>query len=309
MVTHSPWDGTGPRPSLVVVGATGIVLLIGLADYLTGSEASIALFYLVPIAFGTWLAGRRAGLLLSGFAAVIRLPEIWLATRPFSHPFTSYWNAVVELGFFVVVTCLLERLRATAAREGAMARTDPLTGVLNRRAFVEAATREVARAARYHRSLSLAYMDIDDFKKVNDAGGHEEGDRLLAEVAETLRRNLRAVDIIARYGGDEFVLLLPETDDEDADAVLDKLMVALRGAVRGRWPASFSIGAVTIDGPMTSLDQLVRQADDLVYLAKQNGKDRVWHRHLDGRGDDGFSMSLEGVRYASSSLASRARSR
>ena len=315
---NSPWVGAGPRPPprpyLVVAGAAGMVLLIGLVDYLTGSEVSIALFYLVPIAFATWFVGQSAGLFLAGLSGAIRLPEIWLTTHPFSHPFASYWNAVIELGFFVVFTCVLERLRRTAAREGTMARTDPLTGVLNRRAFTEAATIEVARSERYNRSLSLAYMDIDDFKKVNDTGGHEEGDRLLREVAETLRRNLRAVDIVSRYGGDEFVLLLPETDDQAADMVLDKLVGALRGAMRGRWSASFSIGAVTIDGPRTSLDQLVRQADDLVYLAKQDGKDRVRHIHLDGSGDKAPPASLveearRRVRYASSSLASRARSR
>ena len=96
--------------------------------------------------------------------------------------------------------------------------------------------------------------------------------------------------------------------------VLDKLVGALRGAMRGRWPASFSIGAVTIDGPRTSLDQLVRQADNLVYLAKQDGKDRERHIHLDGSGDKALPESLveearRRVRYASSSLASRARSR
>jgi len=100
------------------------------------------------------------------------------------------------------------------------------------------------------------------------------------EVAETLARNLRAFDVVSRFGGDEFVLLLPETGDNAAEMVLDKLMGALRGAVQGRWPTSFSIGAVTIDGPRTSLDRLIQQADKLVYAAKQDGKDCVRHRHL-----------------------------
>lgn len=90
-----------------------------------------------------------------------------------------------------------------------------------------------------------------------------------------------ATDLCARRDeGDEFVLLLPETDDKGAELVLNKVMGALRGAVQGRWPASFSIGAVTIDGPRTSLDRLIQQADKLVYAAKQEGKGCVRHRHL-----------------------------
>jgi diguanylate cyclase (GGDEF)-like protein len=193
----------------------------------------------------------------------------------------SSWNAIVELGFFIVFTLVLSRLRSTTEREASWARTDPLTGVLNRRAFIESANREITRAERYGRPLSLAYLDVDNFKRVNDEGGHDAGDRLLAEVAATLKRNLRSIDVVARYGGDEFVLLLPETGDQAAYAVLDKIMEALRGAMKSRWPASISIGAVTVDGLSTSLDRLIRQADELVYTAKQDGKDCVRHLHMD----------------------------
>ncbi len=269
-----------PRPLHMVAGAIATVLVVGTIDYITGSQVSIAPLYLVPIAVATWFVSLRAGFLLCGLSAVVRLQDLWLTTHHFSHPLIPYWNGIVEMGFFVVVAYILSRLRSTTERWAILARTDPLTGVLNRRAFGEIATREVARAERYGRSLSLAYLDIDDFKKVNDEGGHDDGDRLLVEVAETLTRNLRAFDVVARYGGDEFVLLLPEAGDQAARMVLDKLMGALRGAVQGRWPASFSIGAVTIDGPRTSLDRLIHQADKLVYAAKQDGKDCVRHRHL-----------------------------
>jgi diguanylate cyclase (GGDEF)-like protein len=272
------------RPLQAVAGAIAMILAIGIIDYYTGSQVSIAPLYLVPIALATWFVGLRTGLIFCGLAAVVRLQDLWLATHHFAHPLIPYWNAIVELGFFVVVTVVLSRLRSTAEHWATLARTDPLTGALNRRAFIETATLEVARAERYHRSLSLAYMDIDDFKKVNDEGGHEDGDRLLVVVAETLTRNLRSIDVVARFGGDEFVLLLPETGDKAAEMVLGKVMAALRGAVQGRWPASISIGAVTIDGPRTSLDQLIHQADKLVYAAKQDGKDCVRHRHLSRSG-------------------------
>jgi diguanylate cyclase (GGDEF)-like protein len=282
----------GNRPALHMVGGAIVaVLLIGAIDFVTGAEVSIALLYLVPIALATWLVSLRAGLLLSGLSAVVRLQDLWLTHRQFSHPLTLYWNGVVELGFFVVIAYILSRLRTTTDHWVNLARTDSLTGALNRRAFTELATLELARAERYQRSLSLAYLDIDDFKKVNDEGGHEDGDRLLVEVVDTLKSNLRAFDVVARYGGDEFVLLLPETGEEAAGLVLDKLVVSLRNAMRGRWPASVSIGAVTIDGPRTTLDRLIQQADKLVYLAKQDGKDCVRHRHLHRNGMGGIEST------------------
>jgi diguanylate cyclase (GGDEF)-like protein len=293
---NDPSDST--RQLRVIAGAIATVLLIGAIDYITGAEASIAPLYLAPVALATWFVSLRAGLLLSALSAVVRLQDLWLVPQPSSHwwhSFTPYWNGVVELGFFVVVALILSRLRTTTEHWATLARTDPLTGLLNRRAFVETATLELARAERYQRSLSLAYLDIDDFKKVNDEGGHDDGDRLLVEVAQTLKRNLRAFDVVARYGGDEFVLLLPEAVDEAAELVLEKLMTALRGAMRGRWSATFSIGAVTIDGPLTTLDRLIQQADKLVYAAKQDGKDCVRHRHLhrSGAGGIGFTPTPE----------------
>jgi diguanylate cyclase (GGDEF)-like protein len=275
----------------MVAGAIAAVLVIGAIDYITGAEASIAPLYLVPVALATWFISLRAGLLLSGLSAVVRLQDLWLSTHHYAHPLTPYWNGVVELGFFIVVAFILSRLRTTTEYWATLARTDPLTGAMNRRAFVETGTLELARAERYGRWLTLAYLDIDDFKRVNDDGGHEYGDRLLIEVAQTLKHNLRAFDLVARYGGDEFVVLLPETDDQAAALVVEKLMAALRGATHSGWPTTFSIGAVTINGPRTSLDRLIQQADKLVYAAKEDGKNRVRHRRLHRGGTVGIEFT------------------
>ena len=279
------------RPMPVIVGSIAAVLLIGGLDYVTGAEVSIAPLYLLPVAVATWFVGLRAGLLLSVLSAVSRLQDLWLTHLPFTHPLTPYWNGVVELGFFVVVATILSRLRTNTDHWTNLARTDPLTGVFNRRAFIEIANLELARADRYQRSLSLAFLDIDDFKQVNDEGGHEDGDQLLVEVALTLRRHLRAFDVVARYGGDEFVLLLPEASEEATGLVLDKLMVALRTAMRDRWRATVSIGAVTVDAPRTTLERLLQQADKLVYVAKLDGKDCVRHRQLHWNGAGGVEST------------------
>jgi diguanylate cyclase (GGDEF)-like protein len=260
--------------------AIAMVLVVGALDYATGTEASVSLLYIVPIGLATWFVGLRPGLLLCGLSAVVRLQDVWLTTHTVSHPLTSFWNGGVELGFFVLVSGILSRLRSTTEREATLIRTDQLTGALTRAAFIEIATREVARAERYHLSLSIAYFDVDDLKNVNAESGHAEGDRLLVQIAATLKRNLRSSDVLSRYSGDEFVLLLPETGDDAAKVVLDKLIEALRDSIKDRWPASLSIGAVTIEAPRTSLDRLIHQADALVAVAKQQGGDCVHHRHL-----------------------------
>lgn len=273
-------------PASATIVAIATIPIIGGLDYLTGSEMSIAPLYLVPIAVGAWFVGQRFALLLSALSAAVRLQDLWLSSHHYAHPLVPYWNGAIELGFFLVVAVILARLRNTTDGWRALARTDALTGALNRGAFVEAALREVARAERYRRPLSVAYVDIDDFKAVNDRLGHERGDQVLHAVAHALQENLRSFDLVSRYGGDEFVVLLPETGDEAAATVLGKLMNALREALRTKGPTTVSIGAITVDGPRTSLARLLDRADQLLYLAKQEGKDCVCHRHLhrDGTG-------------------------
>jgi diguanylate cyclase (GGDEF)-like protein len=119
-------------------------------------------------------------------------------------------------------------------------------------------------------------MDIDNFKIINDRYGHQTGDVLLVWVAKTIRKNLRATDYVARVGGDEFALLLPETGAEAGQFVLYKLQRMLLDLMqKNNWPVTFSIGAATFVAEPESLDQMIQSADDLMYSAKRNGKNRI----------------------------------
>jgi diguanylate cyclase (GGDEF)-like protein len=127
----------------------------------------------------------------------------------------------------------------------------------------------------------LAYIDLDNFKTVNDTYGHLIGDSLLRLVADTIRNNIRTTDVLARLGGDEFVVLLPETDFEQSEIVINKVQTQLLDEMKkNNWPVTFSIGAVTFLTPPESVDEMIKKADNLMYSAKKNGKNtkkrEVW---------------------------------
>jgi len=258
----------------VLLISLGMILCVGVGDALTGTEVHFTLLYLAPIAFGTWLAGLGSGISLSVSAAILSISaDLW--AREGTPPATAVvaWNLVVQVGVYLAVVLLLSGFRSRLEGEQLLARTDALTGVANRRSFFEAAEQELERSRRHGRPLTLAYVDADDFKYVNDALGHAEGDALLVTVAQTLRGSTRAVDSVARLGGDEFGLLLPETDGDTARTLLARLRSTLGEAMtRHGWNVSFSVGAATFVEPPASVDQMMARADELMYEAKKSAK-------------------------------------
>jgi len=255
-------------------------LLIGLTavlDYKTGPELSLAIFYLLPIAAAAWWGGFAHGILLA-VASVVAWHLVEITQHPGMHVGVSLWNGVVRFCFFVITSSLLTRQRVAMCREQAMARTDPLTGAANGRTFYEVAQLELLRAGRTERPFTVAYLDVDDFKAVNDQLGHAAGDVLLCQLAETIRQHTRGHDLLARLGGDEFALLLPETDGRGAAASLAKLREALlREVAKEGLQVTYSIGAATFLRPPADVDAMVRRVDALMYAVKRAGKDRVHH--------------------------------
>ena len=147
-------------------------------------------------------------------------------------------------------------------------RIDRLTGIPNRRAWDERLSEELARASRESAPLTIAVIDLDHFKRVNDEGGHQAGDRLLKHAALNWRQVLRPTDILARYGGEEFAVALPGCDVRDAAPALDRLRVAMP---KGQ---TCSIGAALL-GPGESASDVLGRADQAMYTAKEAGRDRV----------------------------------
>lgn len=161
-----------------------------------------------------------------------------------------------------------------------LSRTDGLTGLMNRRALTENLLYEIDRARRYGAELSLILCDIDNFKAINDTYGHDAGDRALQIVAGTLNTILRKSDMAGRHGGDEFMLILPETSDKGAEGLAEKLLNAVREttlwAQEGREVRiTMSIGVSCLELGKDTMDLFIKRADDAMYLSKQGGRDRI----------------------------------
>ncbi|MBL8058530.1 MAG: sensor domain-containing diguanylate cyclase, partial [Anaerolineales bacterium] len=175
-----------------------------------------------------------------------------------------------------------------------LANLDPLTRLYNRRHFFDLGQREFERVARHHSPLTILIADIDHFKRVNDTRGHLAGDQVLRAVAAGFRESLRDVDIIGRYGGEEFVVLMPETDMPEARRAGERLMQRLAHAPiptdRGPVSVTLSLGLAEMEaGYDISLETLLDRADQALYAAKQAGRDRLvcWDSRLPFRSQFG----------------------
>ena len=264
--------------SLAFWAVTGTVLVgvLGVADYFTGYEISFSLFYLIPVFLVGWYSTRHLALSISALSAIVWLGADVASGARYTNAVIPVWNMLIRLGFFVTVALLLGALRAAHEREQRFARIDHLTGVLNARHFLELADAELARSRRYARTFTVAYLDVDNFKEMNDRFGHAAGDQVLQAVGQHLRDALRRTDLVGRMGGDEFVLLLPETSDEAARAVMTKVHDALSAQMRQwSWPVTFSVGVVTFATPPDSVADIIKSADNLMYAVKRSGKGNV----------------------------------
>jgi diguanylate cyclase (GGDEF)-like protein len=260
-----------PKKELLIL-CFMLIVFVGVCDYLAGPEIGLSIFYLIPISLATWFAGITGGIVTSVGSAVAWFAAKWTGNAESHKPLASFWDTIIRLVFFLVIVFQQNMLK----HEHLRARRDPLTGISNRRHFFELAGTEMIRAQRYKRPFTVAYMDLDNFKKVNDLYGHDVGDVLLRLVSKIMRRNIRSTDTVARLGGDEFAVLLPEADAQSARQVTNKLHEQLLAAMqRKNWPVTFSVGVVTFRIPPSTVDDMVKVVDDLMYKAKKGGKNQV----------------------------------
>jgi diguanylate cyclase (GGDEF)-like protein len=252
-----------------------IIGVLGIIDTLTGKELDFSLFYVIPILIVTWHTGLGPGIVFSLISALV-----WLLSDVLSGHVTLLsiyaWNTLIRLGFFLTIAFLLSRLLTVLEHEREIAHKDYLTGALNSLFFYNVLQMEINRSLRYKNLFTIAYIDLDNIKTVNDEFGHATGDEVLCFVVNQIKNSLRKVDVVARLGGDEFALLMPETNQKSAQVVLSKLQHnILAGMQKNNWPVTLSIGVLTyIDTPPTA-NEAIKKVDDLMYSVKKSSKNNI----------------------------------
>jgi diguanylate cyclase (GGDEF)-like protein len=303
----------------VVLGAAGLFLLVvhdalplgtfGQGRFVLEGGAAIALVTILvsltggldsPFFFGYFLIVAGAALVVrSGTAALAAAiaSAVYLATILLTPGREQMGvNELVRVALNVVALWFVAYLASVVAREQRRTRDaavrlslyDPLTQLYNRNYFFAVMDREIQRATRTGRRFALVMIDVDDLKPINDRYGHHYGDRMLREIAEVIKQGIRGVDSAARYGGDEFVVLLPETDPTGAFVLAEKLREGVSEievpVPEGLLQTSVSVGVVSFPDEGSTADQLLISADAAMYDSKRRGKNRVGGRSAGGRG-------------------------
>ncbi len=247
------------------------VTLIGAIDITAPNEATHSFLYLIPVAIVTWFSGIGAGLVMALISTAF-----WSVNNVTNSFSITAWNILSTSAFFSAIAALLHKTHTMWINESTLSRTDHLTGAKNMRAFTEIAEYEILRSERENLPFSLAYLDLDNFKMINDTYGHAAGDAVLKTVVEEIVRNLRKTDVVARLGGDEFAIFFPETDQTSVRIVMEKVTDELMSITeKNAWPTTFSIGVLTCSEGACNLDAMITTADKLMYTVKNSGKNNI----------------------------------
>lgn len=255
------------------------ILLIGSFDYFTGSEIRVLALYFLPLLAAGWYLGRIGAVFISLFSTLVWLASVYASGVRFINPYIWVINGFTEGTGFLIISFLMAVLHGVLNRERSMSRTDSLTGMANRRSFSDVVSVGLAYCQRYKRPISLAYIDLDNFKNVNDTLGHHQGDSLLRQSAHLISACVRTTDTVARLGGDEFAVFLPETDFESAAILAERIRHSIETAPDFQsLGVTASIGVVS-EIPLTSdVNALLGKADGLMYEVKREGKNSIRHQ-------------------------------
>ena len=225
-----------------------------------------------------YLAGRRGGLFLVTLAFIAIASIYWaypLLDRPPRVPYAHFLQLLLAYATAAALAYYQEAIRARHEELlTSLSERDFLTGLDNRRGFLGKAVPLLAQAKRLQQPFCIVLIDLDDFKQINDNHGHETGDASLRSAAEIIRSNSRAYDLVARWGGEEFILLLPQCSASGGWSLAEKMRCALSEQPQPHGRLTASMGLAVYDGEAT-LDALIARADRQLYKAKENGKNCV----------------------------------
>ncbi len=246
-------------------------------DYAAGFKIHLSVLYMIPVYFCTWFISFRAGAVIS----LLSSSTLLIGNLFFHHASSANLGIVIfnVLSLFATNTTFsiaLALLKKQFYEVHEQLRRDGLTGLLNAEAFFEAAEMERLRSIRYGHPLTLCFLDLDNFKQVNDQRGHLAGNELLKMTGEILKQSIRETDLAARLGGDEFLLLFPETGPAEVEPLIAQIQKSLQAAYQEKLcDTTPSFGVGTYYEKPSSVHLLVSQVDELMYQAKNRGKNQI----------------------------------
>lgn len=252
-----------------------LVVALGTLRIATQAQFAFASLMLFPVIVVSWLSGRPAGWLLAVIASAIWGYADYLKGTTADDTIISFLNALVHLINYGIVVELVRGVVVLLQRESSTARTDRLTGLLNRRGFMEMAAQQVSAAERIGSSVVIAFIDLDRFKQLNDTKGHEAGDAALREIGAMLQQTKRASDICGRIGGDEFCIFAMDLTPAKSQEWANRLHERLTEALDIHKPVGVSIGVAFFDHMNRKLEEMLRLADETMYEVKHAGKGKV----------------------------------
>lgn len=256
---------------------------IGAVHYVTGPELTLSLFYLLPIMLVTWYVGPWAGVVIAFSCTGFWLLADLTVIDAFKRPAIPIVNETFRLLVFLIIVWITRTLHRALERQKVLANIDPLTRISNRRAFFDLGERELKRARRFNYPLAVLYMDLDNFKRVNDDFGHHVGDELLCMVTRHIQGHIREIDLFGRLGGDEFCILLVDSKPVATRKVARKLQLEISALMRSRnWPVAVSIGAATFLTFSGEMGEMIATADKLMYIAKKDRQLNIIHKIING---------------------------
>lgn len=266
--------------SLLIVITIALLLIAATGDYLTGLDALFFPAYFLPIIFATWAIGVESGYLTAFLSLVLWQKAEILGGRAYENAAIYFANFLSMSFAFGLIAVGCGKIKRDMEFFRRLSSHDTMTGLHNSVSFRHILVHEVDRQRRHPRPVSLAFIDLDNFKSVNHRFGHTRGDNLLRGIAGILQKNIRRTDTAGRVGGDQFALILPETDEAGALIVLKKIHAAISEmdlSLRGG--ATPSTGIITfLSAPELGEQHMLSLADDLMYEAKRGGKNRIVSR-------------------------------
>lgn len=266
--------------------ATFLFLLDEYIDYRSGPELNVSFFHLLPVFLIVWNAGLLPGLVYVVFCTVVIL---FVSVQPMvSHPTAvQLFNALANLVFLGAFTAVLSLLKKHLEHMTVRAELDGLTNLLNSTSFTRHAEEEVRVSARNRRPFTILYIDVDNFKSVNDTLGHSAGDEVLRSVGKFLAGQFRKGDLRTRIGGDEFAVFLPDYSLEEAKRDIPPFHESLNQILgKGKASITCSIGGVTFTEAPPTLPGALHEADMLMYQVKMGGKNNFRLRAYSPPGPD-----------------------